>query len=309
MAKQLLSAFGWQVEQAVDSFFTDGIPDGMEEDEEEAQPAVNAAAVTKLFEKYKDTKEDRIDVDGIQRFCDDLGVDPADVVMLVLAWRMDALLMCTFTRAEFVGGMGKLRCDSIVSLKARLPALRRQLDEPDAFQSSARAAPAPARPAPPAQSRALTRRPARAPRRAPRPVYMFAFEYARSSESAQKSLGLETAVEMWRLVLHGRWALLEPWTQFLQAEATHAISRDTWQLLHDFVRTVKPDLSNYDEDGAPRAASAPAPAEARGSDSCARARRPPLALLRAGGYRRRVAFADRRLHDLVAAASAAAAAV
>lgn len=71
------------------------MPDGLDD---ELASAVDGAALVRFFEEYKDAKHDKIDVEGMQRFCDDLGVDPSDPVMLVLAWRLNATTMCEFGR-------------------------------------------------------------------------------------------------------------------------------------------------------------------------------------------------------------------
>jgi DCN1-like protein 1/2 len=210
-ATQLLTAFSWKLEVALDSFFNDG----GEEDVSEEPPArtMDRASVTTFFETYKADGADKIDVDGMQRLCEDLAVDPSDEVMLVLAWRLEALTMCEFQRAEFVNGMLRLGANSIASLKEKLPELRRELDNAGSFRS----------------------------------LYAYAFEFARSSEAGQKSLELSTAVEMWQLLLAGRFTHLSLWLQFLATEHTHAIPRDTWMLLYEFIESVDDKLSNYDE--------------------------------------------------------------
>ena len=41
-----------------------------------------------LFACYSEPDEDHIGVDGVQKFCEDLGVEPADIVMLVISYHM-----------------------------------------------------------------------------------------------------------------------------------------------------------------------------------------------------------------------------
>jgi len=61
---------------------------------------------------------------------------------------------------------------------------------------------------------------------------------------------LEVAVPLWQLLLADQFPLLDQWCQFVQEHYKKAISRDTWNLLLDFSRNVKSDMSNYDADGA-----------------------------------------------------------
>lgn len=162
--------------------------------------------------------------EGIARLCDDLGVDPSDPVMLALSWRLGAATMCEWSRDEFVNGMRNLGCASggVDALKSALPALRREMTDPSKFSE----------------------------------MYAYAFGWA--AEKGQKCLQLDTALAMWRLLLGegtpkpgGPWPLLERWLSFLKkAHAGRAIGRDTWLQLLEFVRTVKADMSDYDENGA-----------------------------------------------------------
>ena len=41
---------------------------------------------------------------GVEALCSDLGLDPADRKVLLLAWKMDAQRMGYFSRAEFERG-------------------------------------------------------------------------------------------------------------------------------------------------------------------------------------------------------------
>jgi DCN1-like protein 1/2 len=107
------------------------------------------------------------------------------------------------------------RVDSIEKFRAKLPSLRAEIKDDNKF----------------------------------REIYNFAFTWAR--EKGQKSLSLETAIGMWQLLFAERnWPLLDHWCQFLQVRHNKAISRDTWAQLLEFVKSIDPQLSNYDDEGA-----------------------------------------------------------
>lgn len=52
--------------------------------------------------------ENKIGIDGIQQFCDDLSLDPASISVLVIAWKFRAATQCEFSKKEFVDGMTEL---------------------------------------------------------------------------------------------------------------------------------------------------------------------------------------------------------
>jgi DCN1-like protein 1/2 len=105
-------------------------------------------------------------------------------------------------------------CDTVEKMKAIVPTLREELSDAESFKN----------------------------------VYEFTFLFSR--EENQKSLPVELAVALWQLLLKGRFQLLNEWCDFTVNKYGKAISRDTWNLVLDFVKSVSPDLSNYDEDGA-----------------------------------------------------------
>lgn len=48
--------------------------------------------------------------EGIAAFCQDLGIDPQDPVILVISYHMQAADMCVYTLAEFQQGFRNMGC-------------------------------------------------------------------------------------------------------------------------------------------------------------------------------------------------------
>lgn len=59
---------------------------------------ISLLRVERLFCCYKDERDDAILEEGMERFCNDLCVDPAEFRVLVIAWKFQAATMCKFTR-------------------------------------------------------------------------------------------------------------------------------------------------------------------------------------------------------------------
>ncbi|KAM7269802.1 hypothetical protein ACFE04_025299 [Oxalis oulophora] len=220
-ALQALKTSDWHLEGAFDVFYS--------------QPQIKTYTDTRqleeLYNRYKGKYhfplsgtaicsiayqyQDMILVDGITLFCNDIQVDPQDIVMLVVSWHMKAATMCEFSKQEFIGGLQALGIDSLEKFQERIQFMRAELKDEQKF----------------------------------REIYSFAFGWAK--EKGQKSLALDTAIGMWQLLFaEKQWPLVDHWCQFLQARHNKAISRDTWCQLLEFARTVDPQLSNYDSEGA-----------------------------------------------------------
>lgn len=78
-----------------------------------------------------------------------------------------------------------------------------------------------------------------------RSFYMYAFDYNKPPE--QRSLPIETARQLFPLILDGRFAHLDLWSEFL-LQRKHSISKDTYSLLLDFTKTIDYDFNNFDEE-------------------------------------------------------------
>ncbi|CAH1963041.1 unnamed protein product [Acanthoscelides obtectus] len=78
---------------------------------------------------------DTLDPEGMEKFCEDIGVEPENVVMLVLAYKMQARKMGFFTKDEWLKGLGEMQCDSVQKLQCRLDFLRCLLNDPYQFKA------------------------------------------------------------------------------------------------------------------------------------------------------------------------------
>ncbi|XP_039009820.1 DCN1-like protein 3 isoform X2 [Hibiscus syriacus] len=78
--------------------------------------------------------------------------------------------------------------------------------------------------------------------------YDFVFFVCR--ENGQKNITVSRAVAAWRLVLAGRFRLLNQWCDFVEKNQRHNISEDTWQQVLAFSRCVHENLEGYDPEGA-----------------------------------------------------------
>jgi DCN1-like protein 1/2 len=208
VALNYLKRTHWHLEQAIDEFY-------MYENMPPAVPSVNSQQIEALFNRYKSLSSGLIESEGIQRFCDDLGIDVMDPAILIISYYFKAETMGVYKKEEFLQGMTALGCDSINKLRDRIPQLRSQMNDINSF----------------------------------RPFYQFIFNFARDPGS--RNLSVETGVGLWKLLLEERYSLLSNWLAFLEhREKKHDISRDVWNMLLDFLETNKDGLFAYDSEGA-----------------------------------------------------------
>ncbi|XP_065341767.1 DCN1-like protein 4 isoform X1 [Cloeon dipterum] len=182
----------------------------------ECAPEVfNQKACLKWFQEYSQNDDPNImGPDGVEKFCSDIKVKPEDIVMLVLAWKMKAKQMAYFTQEEWLQGMTEMSCDSIEKLRYKLDSLRNLLKDSATFKS----------------------------------IYRYSFDFTKDKD--QRSLEIETAKSMLRVLLADQWNLFPQFMKFLDESKYKVINKDQWANILEFTRYVRDDLSNYDYDGA-----------------------------------------------------------
>ncbi|KAG6910367.1 hypothetical protein DXG01_011082 [Tephrocybe rancida] len=207
-----------------------------------ATPAApSSSKLTTLFNKYKDPEAEEITVDGTIKLCEDLDVNPEDVVLLAVAFELKSPRVGEWTRQGWTDGWKALGVDSIAAMKAVLPKLKAKLSNDPAYF---------------------------------RKVYNHTFDFARSE--GQRSLGVETAQAFWGLLLpHGlkgdalshqkaessdgdvsmeyeegwRPEYVQWWFDFLNEKGGKGVSKDTWIMFLAFLRTIDSKFENYHEEG------------------------------------------------------------
>ncbi|KAG7264994.1 hypothetical protein CRUP_017154, partial [Coryphaenoides rupestris] len=180
---------------------------------------ISLLRIERLFCSYKDERDDAILEEGMERFCNDLCVDPAEFRVLVIAWKFQAATMCKFTRKEFVDGCKAIQADSLEGICSRFPCMLLEARGEESFKD----------------------------------LYRFTFQFGLDADEGQRSLQRDIAIALWRLVFtQDTPAILERWLDFLaeNPSGVRGISRDTWNMFLNFTQAIGPDLSNYSEDEA-----------------------------------------------------------
>ncbi|RZC35115.1 Cullin binding and/or UBA 4 domain containing protein [Asbolus verrucosus] len=100
----------WKLDIASDNYFQN--PDAYYKEPRN----VDKKKLEALYNRYKDPNEpDKITVDGIMKFLDDLGLPPESKLVLIIAWKFKAATQCEFTRDEFINGQKGLDLDMAIA--------------------------------------------------------------------------------------------------------------------------------------------------------------------------------------------------
>lgn len=173
-----------------------------------------------LFETFADPEDKEVmDMDGISRLCQELGLDASeDVRALVLLWKLGARAKPgELAKAEFDSGMRSMGADSLEQLKRSVPALDPGFMDHKTF----------------------------------RDFYRFCFLFNR--EGTHKTLEKDLVVALLPLVMGNRSPFTTRFLDFLASAASSSTTRitsDQWNSFFEFSLTVGADLEGYEEDAA-----------------------------------------------------------
>ncbi|KAJ5070869.1 rp42 related [Anaeramoeba ignava] len=226
----------WDLEHSLDSYFesmtTQEIPlaeeKPIDQDETKQKPKEpekkpkkqsppSFQTLEKLFGQYKDKATNRILMAGVEQYLQDMDIDPMDVLSLIVSYFLNSKIMGEYSHEEFVNGWWKYQCDTIERMKAQIPEFQRKIKVESEFLN----------------------------------FYKFVFHFSKDSPD-HKTIRSEIAIILWKLLMKDKFTLLNDWIDFLENEkkGQSPITFDTWELLYDFSKTVKPNLEDYDETAA-----------------------------------------------------------
>ncbi|KAF8550649.1 defective in Cullin neddylation protein 1 [Imleria badia] len=240
-AKRYLDKYK-RLDAAVDAYFQDS-------GNRRTESGASTSKLTTLFEKYKDLDGDIISTQGTVQFFTELGFKQAEEdlegeddtpKLLSLAYELQSPRLGEWTRKGWLDGWKSIGCDTIDGMKSALTRLEAKLGtDPSYFRT----------------------------------VYNYTFNFARSE--GQRSLAKDTALVYWKSLLYfgvGKDALryappdeeedvnmdqegwtkehTEMWLEYMKARDDFAVSKDTWQMLPDFIRSFDGDFSKHDDQAA-----------------------------------------------------------
>jgi len=216
VAGDLLKKYNYNVEQALDHFYTHG---GSTDVTVGSGKAGDKSKISKIFDKYADAKDSKDLMQGepLGQFFRDAGVDPEKegAVTLASAYKLKCKVLGEIKRTEFVDGYTAAGCDTIEKIKADMGKVREMLKDKIQF----------------------------------RDFYRWLFDFIKE-EPDRKSVDLEPAMEFLKCVMPPHFPLCNEFLDFVKTQKLKTVSSDVWNQLYEFARDIKSDLSNYETDGA-----------------------------------------------------------
>ncbi|KAJ6244964.1 rp42 related [Anaeramoeba flamelloides] len=218
-----LKSVSWNSESALNKFFNDQEQNKSYTTTKKTKSTTNSMSYTsgsckvsrpklkKLFEKYSDNKEE-INPEGVENFLTDCEIDLMEIEALIFSWHLNASKMGSYSKEEFCDGLYRLKCDSVQAVKKRKSTFPKDIKAENKFKD----------------------------------FYNFVFTFAKE-DPRHKFLSIDIGVFLWKLLLPGKFKLLDKWLEYLQRDENKnkTISEDLWKNVLHFSKNVK-TLEDYD---------------------------------------------------------------
>ncbi|KAI0831711.1 Cullin binding-domain-containing protein [Trametes gibbosa] len=192
--------------------------------------------------------------DGFEKLCSDIDISLEGALPLVLAWQLNGTEMAKFTEDEWTKATAKLRVSNLQALSLVVRDLEDLLlrDRPPLQPpSSATAPPKKKGITTPGPSDPYDRRNyyayAASTDKAFSDLYTFCFNLAKPPTG--RNIDMETASAFWTVLIAPKYPIMNDILKFI-AGTYKGVNKDLWHMTLEFCYTVRPDLSNYDADGA-----------------------------------------------------------
>ncbi|CAD8059629.1 unnamed protein product [Paramecium sonneborni] len=165
------------------------------------------------FKKYVSQGQQVIDENGIQQFCNDLGIDLMDPVILYISYIFKSEIMGVYTKFDFLYGFTLLKAQSTFDLKREIKRLREDLNNKEILKS----------------------------------VYKYCFDFTKQKQ--RKDIDLSIAQGLWETLLKNVFPIMNQFMKYvsnIQEKDQKPISRDTYYMVWEFCVQIGEDLSKYD---------------------------------------------------------------
>ncbi|EIW60775.1 DUF298-domain-containing protein [Trametes versicolor FP-101664 SS1] len=217
------------------------------------------AHAKQLFATYQDPDTPgEIGPEGFEKLCTDLDISLEGALPLVLAWQLNGSEMAKFTEEEWVKGTSELRVSNLLTLSLAVRDLEDLLllDKPPIQppssasvsakkKSTAVSVPNPTEP----YNKQRYYQYAASKDKAFSELYTFCFTLAKPPGG--RNIDMDTANAFWSVLVVPRYPIMSDILAFISEKGTYkGVNKDLWNMTLEFCRTVQPDLSNYEADGA-----------------------------------------------------------
>jgi DCN1-like protein 4/5 len=96
----------------------------------------NSNRLIAWFKRYTTDDPTQLGPDGMERFCEDIKLEPENIAMLCIAYKMNAKNMGFFTQSEWIKGLGdpEVQCDTPTKLQNKLNYFYNLMNDPQTFK-------------------------------------------------------------------------------------------------------------------------------------------------------------------------------